>query len=43
MKACLAVCIAAIFYLGIYPNDVLKNADHAVAQLSAPSSAHASR
>lgn len=43
MKACLAICIAAMLYLGIYPNDALKNADHAVAQLSAPSTAHASR
>ncbi len=43
MKACLAICIAAMLYLGIYPNDALKNADRATAQLSAPSSAHASR
>jgi hypothetical protein len=32
-----------MLYLGIYPNDVLKSADRATAQLSAPIVAHASR
>ena len=43
MKACLAVCIIAMLYLGVYPNDALKSADRATAQLSAPAMAHASR
>ncbi|MGZ4972367.1 MAG: proton-conducting transporter transmembrane domain-containing protein, partial [Limisphaerales bacterium] len=43
MKVCLAVCIGGMFYLGVYPNDVLKSADRAVAQLSAPTSMHANR
>jgi NADH-quinone oxidoreductase subunit N len=43
MKACLAICIVAMLYLGVYPNDVLKSADKAVAQLSVPNSMHASR
>jgi NADH-quinone oxidoreductase subunit N len=43
MKACLAICIVAMLYLGVYPNDVLKNADHAVAQLSTLTVTHASR
>jgi NADH-quinone oxidoreductase subunit N len=43
MKLSLAVCILAMLYLGIYPNNALKTTDHAVAQLSAPIQAHASR
>jgi len=43
MKACLVVCIVGMLYLGIYPNDALKSADKAVAQLTAPASMHASR
>jgi NADH-quinone oxidoreductase subunit N len=43
MKACLAVCIVGMLYLGIYPNDALKSADKAVAQLSSPNTMHARR
>ena len=43
MKVCLAICIVGMLYLGVYPNDALKSADKAVAQLSVPNLEHASR
>ncbi|MDB6058880.1 MAG: NADH-quinone oxidoreductase subunit [Verrucomicrobiales bacterium] len=43
MKVCLAICIVGMLYLGVYPNDALKSADKAVAQLSVPGLVHATR